>query len=323
MLISFEAVKQKLEHGKKLFLAGDEQLLKKLPKGNWIGGTIPYFMDSQGGVTSRELIFNTELPDYIQQACIKWYTEATLPAIPEDAPENGVSLIIIPAMSKVHSIYAQDAPNYTNIFMKPIIGWIAGIHLDDLGKITPKVFNGQTGEFSDTKAIVLHLALPADKIANINIINLFTQGSGDLITFKETGFKVQDCFINGKERNFVDYLLSEKINTQLPLVANYDGTLVNVSFQKINEGEKSVDFYAPVFSHVEYRIAKPVTDYVSEFLNLLPKKPIDAIFSCNCILNYLYSKLEGKQTGNLTGPITFGEIAYQLLNQTLVYLEIN
>ena len=46
------------------------------------------------------------------------------------------------------------------------------------------------------------------------------------------------------------------------------------------------------------------------------------VFSCNCILNYLYSELEGKKTGSFVGPITFGEVAYQLLNQTLVYLKI-
>lgn len=45
-------------------------------------------------------------------------------------------------------------------------------------------------------------------------------------------------------------------------------------------------------------------------------------FSCNCILNFLYSELEGKRTGELIGPVTFGEVAYQLLNQTLVYLQI-
>jgi len=39
-------------------------------------------------------------------------------------------------------------------------------------------------------------------------------------------------------------------------------------------------------------------------------------------LNYLYSGLEGKKTGNVTGPITFGEVAYQLLNQTMVYMTI-
>ncbi|MGV8838548.1 DUF6976 family protein [Cellvibrio sp.] len=33
--------------------------------------------------------------------------------------------------------------------------------------------------------------------------------------------------------------------------------------------------------------------------------------------------MEGKKTRDLTGPITFGEVAYQLLNQTLVYLSIS
>lgn len=45
-------------------------------------------------------------------------------------------------------------------------------------------------------------------------------------------------------------------------------------------------------------------------------------FACNCILNYLYSELEGKKVPTMLGPMTFGEIAYQLLNQTLVYLTI-
>ena len=45
-------------------------------------------------------------------------------------------------------------------------------------------------------------------------------------------------------------------------------------------------------------------------------------FSCNCVLNYLYSNLEGKKVGSFTGPMTFGEIAYVLLNQTLVYLQV-
>ena len=49
----------------------------------------------------------------------------------------------------------------------------------------------------------------------------------------------------------------------------------------------------------------------------------DLFFSCNCVLNYLYAGLEGKKTGEFNGPATFGEIAYQLLNQTLVYLTIS
>jgi hypothetical protein len=65
-----------------------------------------------------------------------------------------------------------------------------------------------------------------------------------------------------------------------------------------------------------------VADYVKSFAASMPAGSVNTAFSCNCILNYLYADLEGKKTGSITGPITFGEIAYQLLNQTLTYLEI-
>jgi hypothetical protein len=55
----------------------------------------------------------------------------------------------------------------------------------------------------------------------------------------------------------------------------------------------------------------------------LPRGLGDAIaLSCNCVLNYVHSSLEGRSPGGIVGPITFGEIAYQLLNQTMVYLTI-
>jgi len=46
------------------------------------------------------------------------------------------------------------------------------------------------------------------------------------------------------------------------------------------------------------------------------------VYTCNCILNFLYGELEGKVIGSFDGPVTFGEIAYQLVNQTLVYVSI-
>lgn len=46
------------------------------------------------------------------------------------------------------------------------------------------------------------------------------------------------------------------------------------------------------------------------------------MFSCNCILNYMYAGLEGERPGDMTGPVTFGEIAYVLLTQSMVYLVV-
>jgi hypothetical protein len=47
---------------------------------------------------------------------------------------------------------------------------------------------------------------------------------------------------------------------------------------------------------------------------------VTPVFMCNCILNFLYGELEGKKTGALQGAITFGEIAFKLLHQTLLHL---
>lgn len=78
-----------------------------------------------------------------------------------------------------------------------------------------------------------------------------------------------------------------------------------------------------LFAGKEYRFAIPVTDYAASFAehlqDLAGAKPV---FSCNCILNYLYGELDGKATPPFAGPVTFGEVAYQLLNQTLAYVEI-
>jgi hypothetical protein len=322
MLADLATTISKINEGEALFLAGDEELLKRLPKGKWIGGTIPYFMDANGGVTSKDKIFVTEAPKECSGIEIAWYDERGLDHLVRESPDSGFSFVIMPASSAAHVSYARNAPNYEGIFLKSIIGWIAGVHLDDLGKVSAKVINGATGELSDSKAIAMHASLPPGKQASIGIVNLFRPGKGDAISFEEEGFLVSDCLVGGKKTNLVDYLLSRKIDTRLPLVADYSGAMVNVSVQSIDEKKRTVALYAPVFKGVQYRIAEPVPDYVASFSASMPPGSVNPAFACNCILNYLYAGLEGKKTGSVTGPITFGEIAYQLLNQTLAYLEI-
>ena len=321
MLKSIQEATADIKAGKRLAIAGDESALSLLPKGTWIGGTIPYFMDEKGGTVSRDRVFVQDLTDSTESATVRFYSAEDLHQIPMDAPEHGFSILIIPATSRAHLTYAQKAPDYEGLFMHPILGWIAGVHLEDLGKVSPKVFNGSTGKASDQDAVVLHCKIPSSRTANIGIVNLFRQGDGDTLCFEEEGFSVKDCLVNGERKNFAEYLKQNNINTQLPLVANYSGAMVNVSFQAVREEDGAVDLYAPVFKDVEYRVAAPIGNYIKEFDQALPKNT-DVEFSCNCILNYVYMELEGKKTEGVYGPITFGEIAYQLLNQTLVYLEI-
>ena len=321
-ILTVEEVSGLINQNKNLVVAGDEALLKQLPKGNWIGGTIPYFIGDDGGLCTKTMLHVTEFPVECKLKSIKQYKDSELSNIMKDYPENGFSYIIIPATSNSHTKFANEVTTYDGLFNSPLVGWISGVHLDDLGSVAPKVFNGQTSEFSEADAIVFHVDLVDGYYPKTEIINLFTQGGGDSIEFVSNGFEVKEAKVNGETVNFAKYLTSNSIGAELPLVANYSGAMVNVSFQNIDIDNGVVQLYAPVFEGMQYKIAKPVADYKNEFESVLKKNSISPIFSCNCILNYLYAELEGKKPGDITGPITFGEIAYMLLNQTMVYVTL-
>ena len=322
-LLSIAEAKVVLGGGGHHMVAGEEALLRRLPRGPWIGGTIPYFMGQDGGRTTREQVFVTPLPAGAGTPELRWYDSTALRRVCVDAPEHGYSLIIVPAFTDAHSQFAREAPHYEDMYLKPLLGWVAGVHLDDLGQRAPGVMNGATGEFDTARALVMHVPLPQDQLARLDIVNLFTQGQGDRIRFPTSGFQAHDCLINGKPANFCDYLTSKAIDTRLPLVANYSGAMINVSVKGVDAAERRVDFYAPVFEDAEYRLAAPVQDYERALAAALPSQAQGIAWSCNCVLNYLYSELEGKRTAGITGPMTFGEVAYQLLNQTMVVLTID
>lgn len=313
-------VEQMIQSGKRLLIAGDEKLLRQLPRGYWLGGTIPYFMSDEGGMENRERLYVDELPEEITIETLKQYNVEQLSSVTNDAPENGVSFIIIPGFSAALKEYSENAIYYENIFTKPIIGWVSGVYWDDIGKVTPKVFNGITGEITERDAMVLHCSLPEHIQARPEIINLFTQGDGDIITFEQTGFEQHECLINGVRTNFAHYIAEHNPTLQLPLVADYHGAMINVSFQAIDIEAGRVVIAAPALLNIKYKLAKPLQlPYEQEFHQHIMGKEIIPIFSCNCFLNYVYAGLQGKRI-NFTGPMTFGEINYVLFNQTLVYV---
>lgn len=321
-LMTVAEAAERIGSGKYLCIAGDEEALGQLPRGHWIGGTIPYFMAAEGGQASRDLVFVNEAADYAEAPRLRWYDEASLPGLCRNGPEHGYSVLILPGFSPIHSSFACAAPDYEDMYLKPLIGWVSGVHLDDLGKRAPKVVLGETGEFSTEQAVAMEVPLPPEKCARVEIVNLFVPGRGDDISFETTGFSAGPCRINGQAANLADYLAERGIDTRLPLVASYQGAMINVSIKGVDRAAGRVDFYAPVFPGLDYRVAAPVPDYVGAFQAALPRMDEGITFSYNCILNYLYSGLEGRKTALVTGPMTFGEIAYQLLNQTLAYLTI-
>ena len=319
MLITLEETIAKIDEGKALHIAGDERLLNKLPKGRWIGGTTPYFISEEGGILTKDRLYVTEI-DFAEEVRIASYGKYNVFQIVEECYDNGLNILIMPYRSAVATKYSKEAPDVEELLMHPTIGWISGFDLNEGGEA--KVYDGTTGESYTDKAVVMYIRLPEDKSAVISMINIFSDDKTDpVIRFNDNDLSVKRCTVNGQDVDLAEYIRKKGIDTRMPLVADYNGSYINTSVKMLENG--SVGFYAPVFKGIDYRFAVPVGDYAAEF-----KKQIDSagahkpVFSCNCILNYQYGGLEGTCTPPYAGPVTFGEVAYQLLNQTLVYCEI-
>ncbi len=319
-LISLREASELIATGQPILVAGDASQLAQLPKGQWIGGTTPYFMTSEGGVVDRERVFVTLLGAPIESTSIRIYPASELRRVVDDYPDHGCSFMILPAGSETHLLFDRECFGWPGLFNAPLLGWNAGVLLSELSSTSPKVFDGTTLESFDNAAAVLHATTNDQYMARVEIINAFQQGLGDTITFPRAGFTVTDCLVNGQPWNFADYIAQNAVDTRWPLVADYAGAQINVSFQGVDNASKQVRLYASVFEDVEYRLAAPVANLAEFFGKEFAARQVKPAFSCNCILNFLYAELEGKRTGDATGPITFGEIAYVQLNQTLVYV---
>ncbi|HOG20579.1 MAG TPA: hypothetical protein PKW37_09085, partial [Salinivirgaceae bacterium] len=316
-----EQVIKMINDNKVLLLAGDENALDKLPKGRWIAGTTPYFMSTSGGKFSKNLIHVTDITDIQENFKIVNYNEENIKNIVADEFENGFTMLILPIFQPVWQQYALNSPEYDNIYMNPIVGWVSGTDFSELGKSTAKTYNGNTK--SETDGVAMHVKLPNNLVARTEMINLYKPGSGDNITFPNKGFDSSVCTVNDKEQSLYDYFTSIKSDERLPIVANYSGAHINtgIVWDKVT---KNAILFAPVFPNVNYRIAQSSNiNYEREFeKRIAASGKQNIIFSCNRLMNYFTFRLEGKKLKGVSGPVTFGEIAYHLLNQTFVYLVV-
>jgi hypothetical protein len=172
--------------------------------------------------------------------------------------------------------------------------------------------------------MVMYCELLPNKYGDIGVINIFEQPeTGDTIECKADGFSAKESIVNIKIINFVDYFNYQLVDARCPLVANYNGVMVNISYQSVDIQNNTVHFYAAIFQNITCKQAKSVENYVKSFLQKAANKaPESNVLSFHCILNCLYGELEEKKCEGFIFLCTFGEIVYQLLNETLVYLVI-
>ena len=313
-----------IEAGLPLSIAGPESAMDMLPSGNWIGGTTPYFMTVEGGrVITEGQVFVTDL-SRMGSVSVAVYDADHLADISGNGPEHGFSLAIIPAGSVCHERFANEAADYPQAFLSPTVGWIAGVDLAD-PTASAKVYDGTGPTKHADRAAVAHIAQPEDVLASIEIVNPFKPGDGDVLRFENTDFAPTHCIVNGQPTNFAAYLVEHGMEGgMLPLIGDFAGAPINVSIKSVDRDTQVATLYAPVFPGVDYRFAAPLVDYAGTFREKLANHSLEgAVWSCNCILNFLHGSLEGKAIGGIAGPVTFGEIAYQLLNQTMVFVRQN
>ena len=322
-LLTLEETAALIREGEVLSIAGAEALLDRLPAGAWVGGTSHYFLTNEGAIKTAEKIFVTRLPAGLT-AKIEYYPAGTLHRLVDEAPDNGFSLVVIPTASDALQQFSEQGRFWHDIFLKPVIGWVSGIDLEQLGRQRAAIYHGPSKRRLRDGAVVMQVSLPDDLLAAIEAVNIFEPDRRYVLRFPRTASSVTDCTVNGQPRRLADFLVEQGNGEgRLPMIGNFAGARVNVSCQSIDVTNGRVQLYAPVFPDVEYFLARPLSDYVAHLAGEMDKRGgRDVWFSCVCVRNYLHGELEGRRTGSLQGPGSFGEIAYQLHNQTLVALTI-
>ncbi|MBL6449066.1 hypothetical protein JMN32_22330 [Fulvivirga sp. 29W222] len=327
-LMDVKSTSKLIEEGKVLVLSGSEDLLNQLPHGNWIGATTPFFYLEQkiNKESGRGYLMVSDFTDLIKSFSISVFDETSLKNVSTSGFENGFNFLVLPALRDIQFSFALNSSSYEKLFENPLIGLVAGVDLEEFtkGKLS-KTFYGPSGESFTDNAVVLHAELPPEKVARLEIVNVFEPENDIFIEVEEDAFRVKNCLIDGKPTSLYEYIKEHNIDTSYPLVCDYAGATVNVSFQYLDDEKKEVVFYAPLFKGKKYTTSKKFDSYSESFRNRIEsvlENEKNIVYNCNCILNYLYGELDKHDIG-FSGATTFGEVAYVLLNQTFTYLAID
>ncbi|MEJ2579169.1 MAG: hypothetical protein P8Z68_08740, partial [Kineosporiaceae bacterium] len=264
-------VTERILRGQVLVLAADAAVLRMLPPGRWIGGSVPYLEGVPGSVDPSGLVHVMQLPPDLPGVSVQVYDVTRIRDVYADLSGEDFGVIAIPAASPTHAEFALHAPGYRGFEVRPLVGWVAGPHLDGSDAGRASVFAGSTGQEIIDGAVVLRGRLPQGRVATVGVVNIFEQGDGEVIGFPRDGFDVDTAIIDGVERNFADFVQEKGLDTRLPLVADYYGVQVNVSFRAVNPIGREVRFYSPVFAGLVYRHAREIGDYGAELAARSPR----------------------------------------------------
>jgi len=328
-LFSVDEVAAMINNGDSLLLAGDATLLKSLPKGKWIAGVTGRFIENgKDIVTTREKIFVHNMTGIAADVKFEIYDASNIKNIYDDAFDHGFSVLIMPLDSEVANEYAINCINYSNFACRAVCGWysISQYFEKYEGNDVSLVFSGESGLSYVNAGVVMHIALPPEKYAEIHTFSPFVPESDDVLVFEETGRQVEYVLVNGVRQSFRQYLIDQKFERSLEacngvLSGDYAGIIINTGVFPESEydQEKYVSLAGVALKDIQYRIAKLDSDN-----SYITTKKFDGeiVFSFSCITNCMHQDIFLKYLAHTNGPFVYGEIAYFYLNYSTVYVTV-
>ncbi|MCQ2251815.1 MAG: hypothetical protein MJZ61_00040 [Bacteroidales bacterium] len=311
--------------GRVMLLSGSEKALEGLPKGNWIAGTTPYFMDTVGKV-SEDKIFVDDFTLIAKDSKLEIFDKNNIKDIAKKGFANGFIVTTMPIDSEVLAEFANHSLEYDDIYNNPLVGFVSCCLFDDFGKVKTYSGTGIDGKLYNDKAVALYVELPEYLAARCEIMNFDTiDENTSKVVFPKTSFVQSDCLIDGKPGNISDYfenVVKAKLGRYTQMITSQNGALINRDPRVVNTETGETSFFSPVYAGDEYYLVKNGSDYFKMFNDTLKAKKSDVVSCLSCISYYFGGNFEGRSICK-NGVYAFGEIAYQLLNKTIVTLEID
>lgn len=324
-LYSKQEVIDFIEAGRVMMLSGSEQALAGLPKGKWIAGTSPYFMDGVGKC-NEEKIFVDDFTLIAKNSKVATYDKNTIQNIAKNGFKNGFVLVTMPIETDVYYTFSDNSLEYEGMFDNPVVGYVACMRMDQYGKVKSKTASGIDGQLSEELASVLYVELPDHLAARTEIMNFDTiDEETPTIVFPKTSFVQSDCLIDGKPGNISDYFehtVKPKLGGYTQLITSQNGALINRDPKVVNCETGETSFYSSIYAGDEYHLVKNGADYFAMFNDTLKAKKAD-IATCISCVSYFFGGNFTDRSIVKNGVYAFGEIAYQILNKTIVTLEID
>lgn len=323
-LYTREQVIEFIKEGRVMHLCGSEQILSGLPKGQWIAGMTPYFMDSVGKICNDK-IYVDDFSHFAEDVEITMMDESEIHEIAtRNRFQNGFIFVILPLESPVYYEFSLHSLEFDKIYDNPVVGYVSSCLFENYGKEKPKVAVGNDTVLTNEKAAVMYIKMSDRLRVRAEIINLDTiDKDSPTIKFPKTSFVQSDCLIDGKQSNIAHYLaeVKSKIGHYPQLISSQNGALVNRDIKFVDTERGIVSFFSPAYETDLYYLVRQNDNYQLAFnQNLKDKRDIIACFSCTSY--FLLGDFQYKNI-NFNGVYTFGEIGYQLLNKTIVTLEID